>query len=163
VPDELSELIDRLLEKKPSRRPASAAAVRDQLAAMLSRFQQFGPRRRRFGRLRSRRLRRTLLGVGAAALAGAVAIATVYRATTSQPPLPEASPQPSPAELAEAVAQITEEESAFVNELDAARGAVEQPEKSAFSPLLGADDWQLEVEDVKRDLTRLESEQGLSP
>jgi eukaryotic-like serine/threonine-protein kinase len=45
VPDELSEIIDRLLEKKPSRRPGSAAEVQQSLAKLLADIQQ--------GRLRS--------------------------------------------------------------------------------------------------------------
>lgn len=40
VPDELSVLVDRLLEKQPSRRVPSAEAVREQLVRLLSQIQQ---------------------------------------------------------------------------------------------------------------------------
>ena len=59
VPDELSDVIDRLLEKKPSRRLASADEVRQELATLLSRVQQQGLGRRRFASLRSKRGRRS--------------------------------------------------------------------------------------------------------
>jgi len=54
VPDELSDLIDDLLEKRPSRRPAGAADVKDRLSRMLAGLQHHPARRlgsrRRIGR-----------------------------------------------------------------------------------------------------------------
>src|SRR5205814_3521371 len=61
IPDALSDVIDRLLEKKPSRRFDSAEQVRDRLAWLLSDIQRFGPNRRRFSSLRSKRGRRKIL------------------------------------------------------------------------------------------------------
>lgn len=71
VPDEVCDVIDRLLEKKPHRRFASATAARDALVKILERVQQ--PRRRWIQQLR-RSLRRQqrrdwlLLTAGVAAM-----------------------------------------------------------------------------------------------
>ncbi len=46
IPDELSDIIDRLLEKKRSRRFSSALQVKDSLARLLTNMQQHGLRRR---------------------------------------------------------------------------------------------------------------------
>jgi len=45
VPDELSEIVDRLLEKKPKRRFGSAVEAQGALTHCLARLQQRGPRR----------------------------------------------------------------------------------------------------------------------
>ncbi len=72
IPDELAYVIDRLLEKKPGRRFATASDVQQALAGALSRLQQ--PRSWRDGRW-LRRLRRhrgkvaAVLGIAAAAAA----------------------------------------------------------------------------------------------
>jgi hypothetical protein len=77
IPDELSDVIDRLLEKKPSRRFATAREVQDVLATTLSRLQQSGDRRaRRWFRRSDRRRRRLVAGAAGLALTigGAVAL-----------------------------------------------------------------------------------------
>jgi serine/threonine protein kinase len=61
IPDELSEIIDQLLEKRPSRRYASAADVQEALARLLSCVQQH-PRNRR--RPVARIMRRHRVGIG---------------------------------------------------------------------------------------------------
>ncbi|MCL4204427.1 MAG: serine/threonine protein kinase [Pirellulaceae bacterium] len=71
VPQELSDVIDRLLEKRPSRRPGSAAEVRQLLENLLADIQQ--------GRLRSRVRRR--LDAKQLALAGLLASGTVVAAS----------------------------------------------------------------------------------
>ena len=96
IPDELSDLIDSLLEKKPGRRPATAAEVTARLSTLLSRFQQYGPSRRRFGRLHGRRLRRRALGIAAATLVGVLAIAALFRILNA--PTPVAKPSSPQAE-----------------------------------------------------------------
>ncbi|TXT39461.1 MAG: putative serine/threonine-protein kinase pknB [Planctomycetota bacterium] len=73
IPDELTDVIDRLLEKKPSRRFASAADAQQALAALLSDLQQ--PRRwrtRRWLRRLSRHRWPLLAAAGVLAAAGAV-------------------------------------------------------------------------------------------
>jgi hypothetical protein len=85
VPGQLSAVIDRLLEKKPHRRPANAADVQQELARLLSDLQQ--------GRLRTRPARRTRSAVrlagGIAAVGVTVALiawaANWLRQTDSKP------------------------------------------------------------------------------
>ena len=58
IPDELCDVIDRLLEKKPGRRFADARRrCASGLASLLSRAQRDGLGRRRFARIRRERLR----------------------------------------------------------------------------------------------------------
>lgn len=68
IPDELSDVIDELLEKKAARRIATAAETRDRLATLLSQAQQHGLGRRRLGHWRSKRVRRKLIAVVVSAL-----------------------------------------------------------------------------------------------
>jgi eukaryotic-like serine/threonine-protein kinase len=69
IPDELADVIERLLEKKPSRRFASAAEVQQSLAGVLKGLQAPGSwRRRRW----VRRLRRRRILLSAACVAVAV-------------------------------------------------------------------------------------------
>jgi hypothetical protein len=71
IPDELSDIIDRLLEKKPSRRFSSALQVKESLARLLANMQQRGLRRR--GRV-ARFLRRHALLAGGAAVCVLLAV-----------------------------------------------------------------------------------------
>ena len=66
IPDELCDIIDNLLEKKPNRRPASAEDVQQQLSQLLSRVQQRGLGRRRWRGWSGRRLRRRIAWAAAA-------------------------------------------------------------------------------------------------
>jgi serine/threonine protein kinase len=66
IPDELCDVIDNLLEKKPSRRPATADEVQQQLSQLLSRAQQRGLGRRRWRAWSGRRLRRRVTWTAAA-------------------------------------------------------------------------------------------------
>lgn len=63
IPDDLSDIIDRLLEKKVSHRFANAVEVRESLVQLLARTQQHGTRRR--SRLRRFIRRRPFLASGA--------------------------------------------------------------------------------------------------
>jgi len=162
IPDELSDLIDQLLEKKPSRRPASASEVSERLAALLSRIQQYGSGRRRFGGLRSRRMRRRMLGVAAGVLLGVLAIAAVFRVTTSPPPI-EAPPPPSPADISRALGEAAVLENEFSSALQEAHSAVERSDRTTFSASPSDNLWRAEVDAIQHELTQLESEQGLIP
>ena len=75
IPDELSDVIDRLLEKKPNRRPASAEDVQQQLSQLLSRVQQHGLGRRRWRGWSGRRLRRRIAWAAAASVITALIVA----------------------------------------------------------------------------------------
>ena len=95
LPDELSVLVDRLLEKQPGRRFSSADAVRDQLKKMLAQLQQ--PRSglgRTLRRLSMRYLKRLVASV---AMLTTMAIAVLV--VTSRPhntPQPESLQQSAP-------------------------------------------------------------------
>jgi serine/threonine protein kinase len=95
IPDELCDVIDRLLEKKPSRRFTSAEEVRDRLAALLNQAQTRGLGRRRLRKLRGRRTRRMAAVVGAIALGGIGAWAALSAPSHVEDPL-ERAPRENP-------------------------------------------------------------------
>jgi serine/threonine protein kinase len=79
IPDELCDTIDELLEKKASRRPATAEDVQQRLSQLLSRLQQRGLGRRQFRGWRGRQLRRKVLWAACAfAVAAAIVTATLW-------------------------------------------------------------------------------------
>jgi serine/threonine protein kinase len=161
IPDELSDLIDRLLEKKPSRRPASAAEASERLAAQLSRIQQYGPGRRRFRGLRSRRTWRRVIGGTAAALLAVLAIAAVLR--MNSPPEAIDPPSPSSAEVSQSLGEAAALEGEFSRELREAHRAVQRSDRTTFSASPSDNPWRAEVDAIQQDLTQLESEQSLVP
>jgi serine/threonine protein kinase len=164
IPDELSGLIDRLLEKKPSRRPASATEVSAQLAAQLSRIQQFGPSRRRLGGWRGRRARRRVIGLATLALLAVLAIGVVYRiAGTSIRSAGEPTESIQNQEVREAFEREFSLDSNYEQQLEATREAVRRSDTNASIVVPGADPWRREVEALRNELSGLESEQGLSP
>lgn len=73
VPDEVADVIDRLLAKKPSQRFASADDVQAALAALLSTVQSGGLQRRKFPRW----WKRTPIGKRLLAAAGAAGLVTM--------------------------------------------------------------------------------------
>jgi len=73
IPDELSDIMDRLLEKKPSRRFSSAVDVKESLARLLANMQQRGLRRR--GRI-ARFVRRHPILAGGATVCFVTAVVT---------------------------------------------------------------------------------------
>jgi hypothetical protein len=173
VPDELSDLIDRLLAKKPSRRPPTAADVAEELAAILSRVQRFGSGRRRFGLLRNRRVRRRLVGAVAATLVSAVIIGALWRTPDTPPPatlpaavdLPVANRPAAPdaAELAVVAEEFAQANHDIVGELSAVQQQVDQAEQAEYVALPGEDPWEVEVEAIHRELSQLESETAVAP
>jgi serine/threonine-protein kinase len=163
IPDELSDLIDQLLAKKPSRRPATAADTSRQLAAQLSHFQQFGPSRRKWAGWRGRRGRRRVLGAVAAVLAVVLAV-TTYQFTSS-PTTIETPPNVEmiQAELRQSVDQALALESSFSSDLEAAHQAVGESEGQATFSSTGADTWSRELEAIDREMQTIESEPELNP
>ncbi|MCH9725400.1 MAG: hypothetical protein K0U86_10960, partial [Planctomycetes bacterium] len=73
IPDDLSDIIDRLLEKKASRRFASAVEVRESLVRLLARTQQHGTRHR--NRVKSFVRQRPFLSSGAIVCLASVIVA----------------------------------------------------------------------------------------
>jgi serine/threonine protein kinase len=137
IPDELSDLIDELLEKKPGRRPASAVLVAERLSKQLSVLQRRGSRRRIGGWRRVQRRRGWALA-GATALAAAFGIA-VTASRSDAPPEPAAVTQ----ELAAKPMSDTEQQNVAAGRVDDTT-------------------WLAELSALHQELARLEAEQGLS-
>ncbi len=83
IPDELSDIIDRLLEKRPHRRFASATAVREALIRLLNKTQQRRPSARSVIRRWARRNVKSVVA-GVAGLALFVASAALWNQTPKQ-------------------------------------------------------------------------------
>jgi eukaryotic-like serine/threonine-protein kinase len=155
VPDELADIIDRLLEKRPSRRFASAEEVRQRLARLLSQVQQYGPSRCPFSGWRCKRGRRKLFAamslLATAALAIVVAIwiadfdhrSATTETTSTSTPLPTEPP--------------TGSETEFFTNLDVAKQSLIGAARDRVY-LRGRDDlWHREIESLQRELIRIES------
>ncbi|HEY4234372.1 MAG TPA: serine/threonine-protein kinase [Lacipirellulaceae bacterium] len=153
VPDEVSEVIDTLLEKKPGRRYASAEEVRERLASLLSRAQQFGFGRRRFARIRGKRLRRRVLWSAVAGLLVAAAVVGVV--ATWPASRPQATEQP-PAHPAADGAEIARSEREFAGEWKESAHAIGQMERPT-SFLSSGDSWNRDLESLKQSLANLEA------
>lgn len=192
IPDELSDLIDRLLQKKPNRRPATAAAVSAQLAGMLSRIQQYGSIRRRWPRWRWRNHRRLVTGMLAAGLLAVIAVGVqqYFPALSSAPGdaneqaelierleqaeqranqdalewnLTETRQQNQQREFQDAFEQEFEYDAQFNEELQHTRHEVIQSERASVFGSLGEDPWSREVESLRNELTDIEANQTLMP
>jgi hypothetical protein len=173
VPDELCDVIDRLLEKKPSRRYASADEVGQRLADLLSRAQQRGLGRRRFRIRRFWRTRHTAI----AAAAWIAFIAIVLAALQGTPdrvlesptekverPLADAVASPAAAAFDPAAAAKLQEDRAgqqqFDSDVNTARTATARAVSGAAFLQPGDDAWARELESLERELSKFESETG---
>jgi serine/threonine-protein kinase len=147
MPDELCDVIDNLLEKKPSRRPSSAEDVQQQLSELLSRAQQRGLGRRRWRGWRGRALRRRAAWAAAfAAIVGVVAAAVIGIAAWWPA-------SPAPVDQAE----IRQLERDVISRFSELQGEVAGLERTTFYLFDGSDSWQRELESVQRELAELES------
>lgn len=152
VPDELSDVIDRLLEKKPSRRFASADEVRQQLASLLSRAQQVGLGRRRFAGWRGKRGRRKLWMTAAALVAVVTGVgATTWIATNWKHPQ-----ETTPLDTAINADVAHRNDSEFFTNLEAIQNFLNEADHT--SVYLGGrdDEWRHSLESLKRDLKNVE-------
>jgi eukaryotic-like serine/threonine-protein kinase len=170
IPDELSDVIDRLLEKKPSRRYASAADVQQALANVLKDLQS--PRTwRRARRLKQaiRRRRTTILAVAIVTVAGMVlvGIANGFRERINPPTVikgPEFPKVPAVAQslpAAEVLAiEFGTQRSDFLRELGSAEESLQSiaalPHPEAFLESPKSDAWKAQLRDAASDLGRLE-------
>jgi hypothetical protein len=149
IPDELADVIDQLLEKKPSRRVASAEEVRQRLANQLSHVQQFGLGRRSFSLWRYKRGRRKVLAVlsilvvAAAATGGALWFAETAR-------------NPATSETLRAES-FTGGETEFFTSLDATRQTLDNASRDTVYTRAHDDSWRREIESLQRDLKKIES------
>ena len=152
VPDELSDLVDRLLEKKPGRRFASAEDVRQKLASLLSHVQQHGLGRRRFAGWRSKRGAAKLSGALAAlGAASAVAGVAVWLATGR----PQ-STDTLPSSVTVDNGPVIQGETEFFENLDEARNSLNGATRESVYLRSGDDLWQREIESLERDLDKVE-------
>jgi serine/threonine protein kinase len=150
LPEELVDVIDRLLAKKPGRRFASAEEVRERLAELLSNVQRHGLSRASFSSWRGRRGRRNLTAASALVAAAVAVGAAVWLAPAE--PTPEA-PTAIPAAAIDAEART---EQNFFTDLEATRQSLK--DASSMSTFLQDDDesWRREVESLNRELDKLE-------
>jgi eukaryotic-like serine/threonine-protein kinase len=160
IPDELSDVIDRLLAKKPARRWTSAEEVQQQLAHILSRVQQFGVGRRRFRGWRGKRLLRKLAwGAAAAGLCGTIAAAVMWQ-SISVPPEPAAVDFTQFWDHAMELKQLDED---FFSDLGAATGELQSTTPHPRFLQLGEDAWSRELNSIDHELHKLESLNGKLP
>ncbi len=158
IPDELCDIIDRLLEKKPTRRPASAEDVQQQLSQLLSRVQQRGLGRRRWRGWSGRRLRRRIAWAAAATVITALTVAgAMWLAWITQSSINggEVQTTESPRdENASAIArQIEREVSIGFEELES---AISRTNGETFF-LQGTDEWNRDLEFVQHAVQQLET------
>jgi len=146
VPDDLCDLIDTLLEKKPGRRYGSAEEVQQRLSQLLSRVQQHGLSRRRWRPWRSRRARRTAVLAGGVMLAAAATIGVIGWL----PPVPPTSPPTDPAELRRLEREVVSEFAAIADAVNSMTG-------QSYYLQEGRNDWQRELDSVHRGLAELEA------
>jgi serine/threonine protein kinase len=159
IPDELSDVIDKLLAKKPARRPASAEDVQEELAALLSRAQQHGLGRRPWHRWRanSNILSLVVAAVSVVLVVAAVASVSWWSGAAADSTVAPDSPAPSTAAEAEAGSSLGDVEQKFVTGMGTTLGELETA--GAPSRFLHGNDgaWQREMEAIERNLTDLEA------
>jgi eukaryotic-like serine/threonine-protein kinase len=156
LPDELSDVIDQLLEKKPARRLGSAEAVREELASLLSRAQQYGLGQRHFAGIRGKRQRhRVFWSATAAFLLAAMVIGAV--ATSSQWWPRATKEQPVQTETGGKV--TVQSEHMFVGDWAETQNAVGQLERTT-SFVESDDPWNREVESLQHSLSELEAREN---
>jgi serine/threonine protein kinase len=156
IPDELSDVIDRLLEKKPNKRFPSAEAVQQRLAELLSRLQQHGLSRRPLRRWGGPRLRRNAL-VGVAGLLTAAAIAVgITKLPFTNSPYPNA---PVDTSAADAVA-LVEREGKYFGELETVEKDLGSSTRESFFLQAGSDPWLHELESLKHEIAEYEARMG---
>jgi eukaryotic-like serine/threonine-protein kinase len=152
VPDELSDLIDRLLEKKPGRRFSSAEDVRQKLASLLSHVQQHGVGRRRFSGWRSKRGRRKVWSA-LAALSAATVVAGLFTWIAAGWP---GSTGPSPSSTALDAGAVTQGETEFFKTLDEIQNSLNGAASESVYLRSGDESWLREIESLERDLDKVE-------
>ncbi|MFO1092582.1 MAG: serine/threonine-protein kinase [Planctomycetaceae bacterium] len=180
VPDGLSDVIDRLLEKKPHKRFATADEARAALLKVLGHLQQPATARRRSAfRRRLRAWRPWLLGMAALALVASVGMFTSHVFKTELPPAPQEPPAPvadqdaqPPGDLPSAVSQLLKTDigrtDAFDSELVETQHLLREME-TTYAASAGAharsdgDDWHRDAQELQRRLSVMESSFPMNP
>jgi serine/threonine protein kinase len=150
VPEELCDIVDQLLEKKPGRRPASAEQTQQQLAALLSHIQQHGLQRRGWIDWRSKRNRRKILAAFATLLvvtALAVSITNLWTRSqqTQSPP------------TAAAIAESNSREAEFFTELNQIQQDLTRSSHASVFLQQFDQQWSGEVEALHREIDGFET------
>jgi eukaryotic-like serine/threonine-protein kinase len=164
IPDELADVIDRLLEKKPSRRFASAAEVQQALAAVLKELQSPGSWRRA-RRLKHLIRRREPIILAAAALGivvgGLVWITSDFgtkQARTEKPPAKSVATGPSAADIL--ALELGTQRSDFLQQLADADESLQSVAGTPYPEAsLGAainDEWKGQAHSAASSLSHLE-------
>jgi serine/threonine protein kinase len=176
IPAELADVIDRLLEKKPSRRFASANDVQQALTGVLQRLQS--PRARRPRRwfhprwIRQLERQRKVLLCGVCVVIAAGGFAWMRGWSQPAGPAVHQVQQSTPTHVSPPSAETLAIEKGtrrpeFENELTAIGQALQQiaskayPEAAALHS--GHDSWTKEVDAAKKDLKRLEESWTVRP
>jgi serine/threonine protein kinase len=158
IPDEVSDTIDRLLEKKPHKRYTNAEEVQQRLAALLSRLQQHGlgrrPLRRWVGRRRRFKLVASIAGV--VALTAVALAAFVPRTVTPPNAQPPAATTEAPISQAE-FAAVAEMGRQFRNELSTVESELKAASSDYFFVHSLDDPWRRELEALQRDMVQYEA------
>ena len=186
VPDELSDLIDRLLQKRPSKRFASASEVRETLARLLAKLQQRKGRRRArlaswLRRISNRAFAKLCSGPAKTVLvaivfffllvaAVAIAVTAAYYAfgipvtditpdeIGEQPKVVTPNGQPSPRSEVEEALLDTEAISADIQSLERKLNQFEAMSASPSFNRGDTDDFRQQVESMNRRLNQIEGD-----
>lgn len=145
MPDELCDVIDNLLEKKPGRRPSSAEDVQQQLSQLLSRAQQRGLGRRRWRAWRTRRVKRAVALAAGLVLTLATILGVIAWLLSPQP-LEDSQWRRLERDVASASAAMRE--------------AVGNTSASSYYLQSGDDVWQRELEALDREIAAMETANG---
>jgi serine/threonine protein kinase len=152
LPDDLCEIIDRLLEKKPSRRLASAEEVHRRLSTLLSHVQLHGLGRRRNSKWRRRGGRRNMLaGLAVLALVFAAPVAVWLRTTIVS------STGTTPLRHAVNIASDTGRETEFFTTLKETQDSMKGALGDSVYLHSGDDGWRREINSLNRDLDKVET------
>lgn len=180
VPDGLSDVIDRLLEKKPHKRFATADDARAALLKVLGQLQQPATARRRSAfRRRLRVWRPWLLGMAALAVLASAAIVTSHVLKTELPPAPQRPhtgvtnqerqpPGDSPFAVSQLLKTGTGRTDVFNSELAETQQLLREME-TTYAPSAGVaarsggDDWDRDVQELMRRLSVMERGFPMNP
>ena len=146
VPDELSEIVDRLLEKKPKRRFASAAEAQSALTHCLARLQQRGPRRH-WRLVRLWRRNRTVVATIALAVTAAVGLLLLFPAIYGN--------EPSSSETSSSETSGTDNVVSTVPASEERQFSVETWQQASAEEQL---QWQQSLQEVDQALTKLQTD-----
>jgi eukaryotic-like serine/threonine-protein kinase len=155
IPDELCGLVDRLLEKKPNKRFASAKDAEEKLASLLSRAQRYGlTSRRRFRSIRPWSFSRKAIWTALVTLV----IASTIAAIVTYDIWPRSEVKSNRATGGVDPAAVAASEQDYRTEINRTRIEIGELE-NASSVLRGADSWRQELESLKHELNVLEKQE----